>query len=191
MAKTNNVLCSGGGGGAPSSVSGVLPDGNIIGIHDDGQGNTTTIRETATSFTLDPDTCKATFINESGVSTIFDYQKQYERFTLPAQVVTNTGAVLNTIVYNAGDFGSLIASSGDSVRFPKDGEYEVSLVADYFDNNSARVAHRAIFYINGVEYSRLSGANYLRDVQIDLQTTSSLVGTTDLTEDSRLLIRQL
>lgn len=203
-------------GGNTSIVSGTSPTGEIIATHDDGTGNLVNIRESVSPLTLNPTTGVATYIDESGAVSTWKYLKAYERFPLPQQNITNVGAVLNPLTYHTGSFGtfsSSISSSGTSVTFSRAGVYDVSLVADFFDGNSPRVAHRAFFKINGAIYSRLSGANYLRDEEahddsstvykdfvvisagdiltIDLQTTSSLLNTTIVTSASRLLIQEL
>lgn len=140
--------------------------------------------------------------------------KCFERFSMADQLINNVGAALNPLTYAAGDFASAgFSLSGSNITIQKAGCYDVTLAADFFDNNSARVAHRAIFKVNGVEVSRLSGSNYMRDASahddasstykdficvdagdvfsIDMQATSSFANTTNVTADSRLLIKKL
>lgn len=72
----------GGGGGAVSSVTGTIPAGKQIAVHNNGIGGSTIIRETVT--TLVAAGQDVTYLNENGVSTAFKQAIQY-----------NTGEVRN------------------------------------------------------------------------------------------------
>ena len=136
------------------------------------------------------------------------------RIPVSVQTVNNVGSALNNLLFDTPEFDTIgLTVSGNLITLPSTAFYDVMLVINTFDNNSPRVAHRIILNIDGVEYSRLEGENYMRDasghdsssikypeivktvtnnqvIDYQVQTHSVLTNTTDITS-GWLIIKQL
>lgn len=137
---------------------------------------------------------------------------QTTRIPIPTQAITNSGAVWNTLSLSTPSFDEIgVTVVGVTAAVPANGTYHVTSAVNVFDNNSARVQHRMRYLVNGIEYSRVEGHNYIRDasnqdeahnvypdamqllsgdvITIEMQTASSVVNTSDVL-DSWLIIER-
>lgn len=176
--------------------------GDIIYLQDDG-----TLANTPGTFiqkifeVIDSDCLN--YLNQPMFST-FDSLNGIARIPLNVQTVNNVGAVWNKITFNTPTFDNIgLTIAGNVITFPDTGIIEAMLVINFFDNNSARVAHRVRLNVAGGIYSVIEGENYMRDatfhdnssikfpdafsinanesINYEIQSHSSLANTSNIT----------
>lgn len=152
---------------------------------------------------ITPDNLGSEFNQGGEIPDKVTLSMKHARLSIEPSQITNIGAPWNPIVIADPSMDTIgVSVAGGQVTLPV-GVYLIDFVVTYFDNNSARAAHRQRILIDGAEYSQHEGHNYLRDasnhdsasnvypdifavadgqaISIEAQTNSSLVGTTEVT----------
>lgn len=86
------------------------------------------------------------------------------RLEVSNQIISNASNIWNKVEFDNFTFNDAdITIVNDTIQLPESGVYELMLLINTFDNNSARAAHRIRLTLNNVEYSIVEGENYMRD----------------------------
>ncbi len=152
---------------------------------------------------ITPDNLGSEFNQGGEIPDKITLSMKHARFPITPNTIANIGAPWNEILIGTPSIDTIGTSvSGGDVKLPV-GVYMIDIVLNFFDDNSARAAHRERIMIDGAEYSSMEGHNYLRDatnhdsaanvypdlfavsdgqvLSIEAQTNSTLVGFTDVT----------
>jgi len=82
--------------------------------------------------------------------------------TKSSRVTVMAGNISNNAINNINFSGTTydensLTVAGNQITIAESGVYDIFLLLNFFDNNSARVAHRVNLLINGVPYSSVEG----------------------------------